>query len=294
MGGWGGCRSHPLPAPHNIRHCSLLPQHPAPQFGGVPILGKRSARLVPCAAPGGGEGGSTVPGMGGTLMPSHGNGAWECFERPPLQFLGRGSGTHTQPAAANSTPGAAAAPGTDTLLPCTTAPGHRDPPPGAAAHPRKAHSLSTPPPPPRDYAQSWGANSSWGTLGKAPPPHCYLCLGGPEPSSTVSAMVSVPLCCASPVLWAPSGVRTKFLGGGGGLGVMPAHPPSARNGHLLPSCSPPPSGLVDTPSDVQLPPHPAPCRAPPRSTRCPYLCHPGGLGVTRLPQARLCSAPKRK
>lgn len=171
------------------------------------------------------------------------------------------------------------------------------PTPRSCSPPQKSPQPVYPTPPAPGLCPELGCKLFLGHPGQGPPPppHCYLCLGGPEPSSTVSATVSVPLCCASPVLWAPSGVRTKFLGGGGaGLGVMPAHPPSARNGHLLPSCSPPPSGLVDTPSDVQLPPHPAPCRAPPRSTRCPYLCHPGGLGVTRLPQARLCSAPKRK
>lgn len=64
--------------------------------------------------------------------------------------------------------------------------------------------------------------------------------------------------------------------------MMPAHPTGARHGDSLPFCSPPLSCLVDVFSDAQLPPHPAPHHTPPRST---YLCY-GGLGSTRLPQAR--------
>lgn len=126
------------------------------------------------------------------------------------------------------------------------------------------------------------------TLPRAPwarPPPLLSVPGGPPARQRPLATVPVPLCHASPALQAPSGVGAKSPGGGPGM--MPAYPPSARHGDLLPSCSPPPSGLVDAPDGAQLPPHPAPCRAPPSQHPLPLPVPPGGgLGSTRRPQAR--------
>lgn len=54
MGGRWGCRSHSLPGPHHIRHCSLA-LAPSSLFWGMPILGKGQQGWSPYAAFAGAE-----------------------------------------------------------------------------------------------------------------------------------------------------------------------------------------------------------------------------------------------
>lgn len=66
MRGWGGCRSHPPPTPHHIRHRGLVPWHSAPQFRGCQFWGGHQQGWSPYSAAGKD---SPRPGVGLRCLP---------------------------------------------------------------------------------------------------------------------------------------------------------------------------------------------------------------------------------
>lgn len=90
MGGWWGCRSHSLPGPHHIRHCSLAPSTWIPVLEGA-SCGERVSKAGPHVQLLQGQRKDSVR-LGGTLMLSNKNGNSECSEEPACSFCGRGPG----------------------------------------------------------------------------------------------------------------------------------------------------------------------------------------------------------